>query len=158
MSTLAILWATRSPRERATIAIAGAVLAVILIVTLIWLPLERARTRLAAELPGLRASVAQMRLEADEVKRLRTLPAREAPMTPAALIASGTFTQGLPGATTSPIDTRRVRVTASDAGWNAVIAWVERTQGAHGFTVESATIDALPTTGRVRAEIVVARP
>lgn len=158
MSLLATAWAARSPRERATIAIAGAALSVILIVTLIWLPLERARARLAAELPELRASVAQMRLDAVEVRRLRTLPAREASLTPAALMASGTFTQGLAGATASAIDTRRIRVTVSDASWNAVIAWVERTQGAHGFTVESSTVEALPTTGRVRAEIVVARP
>ena len=158
MSTLAALWAARSPRERAAIAITANVLAAILIVALIWLPLERARTRLAAELPGLRASVGQMRLEADEVKRLRTLPAREAPLAPTALIASGTFTQGLPGAATSALDTRRIRLTVADASWNAVIAWVERTQGAHGLAVESAIIEALPVAGRVRAEIVVARP
>ena len=158
MSTLATLWAARSPRERAAISITATVLAAILIVALIWLPLERARTRLAAELPGLRASVAQMRVEAAEVQRLRTLPAREASLTPAALMASGTFTQGLPGATASAIDTRRIRLTVADASWNAVIAFVERTQAAHGFSVESATVDALPTTGRVRAEIVVARP
>ena len=68
------------------------------------------------------------------------------------------FTQGLPGAATSAIDTRRIRIPAADASWNGVIAWVERTQGAHGLTVESATIEALPAAGRVRAEIVVARP
>lgn len=158
MTALSSLWAARSPTERKVLVIASGSLLALLTIAFVWLPLERARSRLTAELPVLRASVAQMRLDADEVKRLRALPAREAAVAPAALIASGTFTQGLPGATMSALDTRRIRLTVADAGWNALIAWVERTQGTHGFTVESATIEALPALGRVRAEIVVAKP
>lgn len=158
MSAIAPLWAARSPGERKAIAVGGSALLLLLVIAFVWLPLERARNRLSAELPALRASVAQMRLEADEVKRLRTLPARETPAAAAALSAAGAFTQGLPGATTSALDTRRIRLTVADASWNAVIAWVERTQSAYGLSVESATIEALAATGRVRAEIVVARP
>ena len=155
MSTLASLWAARSARERSIVAITTSVALLALFIALVGLPLERARTHLAGELPALRASVAHMRLEADEAKRLRSLPAREPQATPATLIASATFTQGLPGASARALDARRIRVAAADASWNAVIAWVERAQSTLGLSVESATIEALPATGRVRAELIV---
>ena len=155
MSTLATLWAARSARERTIVVTTSSVLLLVLFIALFGLPLERARMHLASELPALRASVAQMRLQADEAKRLRALPARDPQATPAALIASATFTQGLPGASARALDARRIRVAAADTSWNAVITWVERAQGTLGLSVESATIEALPATGRVRAELIV---
>ena len=53
-------WASRPPRERAVLAGGGAAVVAALLFALAWLPMERARTRLAAELPALRASLAEM--------------------------------------------------------------------------------------------------
>ena len=91
-------WAGRGPRERLVLAGIGAAVAAILLFAFVWLPLERSRSHAAAQLPQLRASVAEMRAQAAEVAALRALPARDAGSAPAlsTLIASGALTQGNP--------------------------------------------------------------
>ena len=150
-------WSARSPRDRAILAAAGAAAALLLLVAFAWLPLERARTRIAAELPQLRASVAEMRAQAAETKELRALPAREAMPLPT-LVASGTLAQGLPGARLTALDARRVRVAVDDASWTRLVEWLASATAAHGLAVDEATVEALPSAGRVRASLVLAAP
>lgn len=153
-------WSARSPRERSFLAGTAAAIAMILLIAFVWLPLERDRTRIAAQLPQLRASMAEMRAQAAEVKALRAMPAPAAgTATPlATLVASGTLAQGLPGARLTALDARRVRLAADDASWTRLVEWLASASATHGLTVEEATIEALPTAGRVRAGIVLAGP
>jgi type II secretory pathway component PulM len=148
-------WQERSAGERRVIAVLAAIVAVILVITFVWLPLERARTRLSAELPRLRASIAALQRDAEEVKRLRSMPgvavANPAPL--ASLPASAK----LPGAQLALVDDKRVRLTAADVGFSALLDWLASTQAANGLRVESARIEALPVAGRVRAEITLAK-
>jgi type II secretory pathway component PulM len=153
-------WTARSAGERALLAGIGAVVLGVLLFTFAWLPLERARTRIAAELPGLRASVAEMRSQADEARALRAMPARSAaggaPL--ADLIASGALAQGLPGARFTAVDAKRLKVAVEDASWTRLVEWLAALGAAHGLAVEEATVDALAATGRVRASLVLAAP
>ena len=157
--SLATLWHSRSARERSVIAAGLTVLAVMLAVALVWLPLERARTRLAAELPQLRATVLALQRDADEVKRLRalpaTIPANPSPLAP--LIAANTWARDLPGVQLSVPDERHVKLIGSDVSFTALLDWLATAQAAHGLRVETARIDALPAPGRVRAELTLAR-
>lgn len=154
------IWTARSPRERAILAWTGATVALALLFAIVWLPLERERTRIAAQLPGLRASVAEMRAQAEEAKALRATPARErgAAGQLASLIASGTLAQGLPGARVDVLDGKRLRLSAADASWTHLVEWLAAAHALHGLAVEEAAIEALPATGRVRADIVLAAP
>lgn len=148
-------WSARSPRERRVIAIAGGLLAALLFVAFVWLPLERSRTRLAVELPALRASIATLERQATAVKILRALrAASRAPASPLNALAN---TNPLPGAQLTALDDRRVRVTGADVGFGALLDWLASVQAAHGLRVESARVDALPTAGRVRAELTLSR-
>jgi general secretion pathway protein M len=151
------LWDNRSPRERRVIAVAGALLVLLLAIALVWLPLERLRTRLANELPRLRASIAALQRDADEVKRLRSMPAiasgKAAPLS--ALAASGA--RELPGAQITILDDKHVRVSGADVGYAALLDWIAAVQAAHGLRVELAHVEALPAAGRVRAELTLAR-
>ncbi len=151
-------WDNRSPRERKVIAYAGVAAALLLAVALVWLPLERQRTRLANELPRLRASIAALQRDADEVKRLRSMPpivtAKAAPL--AAFAAGGA--RELPGARITVLDERRVRLSGADVGYSALLDWIAAAQAAQGLRVESARVEALPAVGRVRAELTLARP
>lgn len=150
-------WRTRSPRERAVIGWGAGTLAAIALFVLVWLPLERARARIDAQLPQLRASVEEMRVQAAEVKALRALPAPA--VTPlATLVASGTLAQGLPGARLTALDARRVKVGLDDASWTRLVEWLAATGAAHGLAVEEAKVEALPASGRVRAEVVLTAP
>ena len=157
--SVAGLWHSRPPRERSMIAAGATVLAIMLAVALIWLPLERARVRLAAELPQLRASVVALQRDADEVKRLRalpaTIPANPPPLAP--LIAANTWARDLPGVQLSVPDERHVKLVGADVGFTALLDWLATAQAAHGLSVETARIEALPAPGRVRAELTLER-
>jgi type II secretory pathway component PulM len=150
-------WLSRSPRERAVLAWTGVAIVAILLFAFVWLPMERARTRLAQELPPLRASLAEMRAQAGEVKALRALPARDAaPATPlATLVASGSLAQGLPGARVAALDARRASLTVDDASWARLVEWLHWAGASHGLAVDEAMVEALPAPDRVRARLVL---
>ena len=156
MSALAQAWQGRSDHERRALAFAGLAVAAVLLFALVWLPLERARTRLAAELPSLRASIASLEEQAAVVRRLKAMPAR------AGATASGLGTlagspAALPGAQVAAIDERRLRLAGADVGFAQLLEWLATVQASHGLRVESARLDSLPTAGRVRAELVLTR-
>jgi general secretion pathway protein M len=157
--SLASLWHSRSARERSALTAGVVVLALMLLVALVWLPLERTRLRLGADLPGLRASVMALERDADEAKRLRalppTIPANPAPLAP--LIAANAWARELPGVQLSVPDEKHVRLAGEDIGFTALLDWLTTAQAAHGLSVESARIEALPAPGRVRAELTLAR-
>ncbi|HUP29672.1 MAG TPA: type II secretion system protein M [Usitatibacter sp.] len=156
MNRLAIAWRQRSAGERRTLAWGAAIVALLLVVTFAWLPLERTRQRLAAELPALRASIASLERDAAEVDRLRKQPAA-APLAGTPLASLATNAGGLPGAQIAVLDARRVRVTGADMSFGALLEWLRNAQATHGMRVESARVDALPATGRVRAELLLTK-
>jgi general secretion pathway protein M len=157
--SLAGLWQSRPARERSAVTAGLVVLAIMLVIALVWLPLERTRVRLAAELPRLRASVIALARDADEAKRVRalpaTIPANTAPLAP--LMAANAWGRELPGVQLSVPDDKHVRLVGSDVGFTALLDWLANAQAAHGLRVESARIEALPAPGRVRAELTLAR-
>ena len=156
MNRLAQAWDERSPRERAAIAWGAALLLTALTIAVVWLPLERTRTRLAAELPALRGSIAALERDAAEAKRLRGLPAA-APLSGTPLASLASNAGGLPGAQIAVLDERRVRVSGADVSYAALLEWLRGAAATHGMRVESARLEALPPAGRVRAEITLSR-
>lgn len=149
-------WRQRSPHERRILAAVAIAVAAILLATFAWLPLERQRARLAAELPKLRGSIAALERDAAEVKRLRALPPAP-PRGASPLAALATDAGGLPGARITVMDERRVRVSGGDVGFASLLEWLRAAQATHGMRVESAQLEALAAPGRVRAEIVLTR-
>lgn len=160
MNALAASWNARSPRERLVLGAVLALAAALVAVAFVWLPLERSRARLAVEVPRLAAATAAMEAQAAEVARVRTLPAATpgtaAPL--ASLVASGALGRALPGAELALADERRLRLKGADLAFGSLLEWIAAAQSAHGLRVESARIDALPAAGRVRAELLLARP
>ena len=63
--------AARSPRERQTLAVGGAVLLVLIGYGLVYEPLTQARSKLAAQLPAKRAELRLMRTQTAEIEHLR---------------------------------------------------------------------------------------
>lgn len=153
-------WTDRSPRERSILGWAVATTAALLLFAFVWLPLERAGTRIAAGLPQLRASVAEMRAQAVEARALRAIPERgTATVVPlATLMASGTLAQGIPGARLSALDGKRMKLAVDDASWTRLVEWLSAAHVTHGLVVEEAAVETLATAGRVRADFVLAAP
>ena len=160
MKTVVEAWRARPERERSFLAAGALVIGVMLYVALVWLPLERMRVRLAADLPELRASIVALERDAAEVKRLRampsSIPATPAPLAP--LMRANTWARELPGVQLTVPDERHVKISGSDIAFTSLLDWLTTAQSAHGLRVESARIDALPAPGRVRAELTLARP
>lgn len=149
-------WTRRSPGERRIAIGLGSLVTVLLLVVLVWLPLERERNRWRAEIPALRGSLAQMERQAREVKRLRSQPPAAA-VAPSPLASLATNAGGLPGAQVTVMDERHVRVTGADVSFTALLEWLRAGEATHRVRVESARLDALPAAGRVRVDLVVAR-
>jgi general secretion pathway protein M len=148
-------WRSRTDRERSVLR-AGAAAAALLLLFASWIQAERSRARIAAELPALRASIAALERDAQEVARLRALPAvKPAGRAPLASLASDAG--GVPGARITVIDERRARLVGDDIAFNALLDWLRLAQSAHAMRVESARLEALAAPGRVKAEIVLAR-
>ena len=148
------LWRQRSERERAWIA-RGATVLVLILLAVLWRQSERTRERLALELPALRASIAALERDAEEVRRLRALPAA-APPAATPLAALATNAGGVPGAQIVVLDERRVRLTGADVAFAALLEWLGNARATHGMRVEAARLESL-SPGRVRAELTLAR-
>jgi len=155
---MAALWHDRSPFERRVLGALAAFCVVALVIALGWLPLERTRTRLKAEIPTLRASIAALERQADDVRRLRALPA--AAPSPAEPLASLTNAGGStpPGAQLSVLDGKTVVLTGADVAFGTLLEWIASAQATQGLRVQAAHIEGLPAAGRVRAELKLARP
>lgn len=151
-------WASRSPRDRRLLAIAGVGVVAIVLVAFAWLPLERKRKSLAESVPAQALLLAGMEQQAAEVSRIRSMPAvTPAAATPTATAATALATR-LPGAQAAALDDKRIRLTGADLPYGGVLEAIAAAQSGYGMRVDSARIEALPAPGRVRAEIVLARP
>jgi type II secretory pathway component PulM len=138
-------WMDRGPAER-ILLIAIAVIAVLaLVIAFIWLPLERTRARLVAELPALRASAATLERQAGEAKRLRSMPALAAGAAePLASLVTAGGGGSLPGAQISVLDGKTIAVTGADIGFGTLLEWIAGVQASQGLRVQTARIEALP--------------
>jgi len=146
-----------SARQRRLAALVAACVA-LAVLALVAVEGQRARVRLDAELPRLRASIAMLERDAAEVKRLRAMPPAAArPGAPAPLATLATNGGGLQGAQISIVDDRRVKVSGGDVGFGPLLEFLQNAQVTHGMRVESARLEALPAAGRVRAELLLAR-
>ena len=159
MKTVVEAWRARPERERSFLGAGALVVGVMLYVALVWLPLERARVRLAADLPTLRASIAALERDAVEVKRLRAIPSaiprNQMPL--ASLMSMNAWAKQLPGVQVSVPDERHVKLVGDDMAFPALLDWLATAQAAHGLRVESAKIESLREAGRVRAELSLVR-
>jgi general secretion pathway protein M len=154
----AALWRSRPAHERRLLAWGAGLVAAILVLALVWLPLERTRARLEREVPQLRASVAALERDAQEVRRLRSMPPLQSDAaTPLSALAAGSVTVPA-GARLTAVDERHLRLVAADASFPALLEWLSSIAPAQGLHVERAHLEALATPGRVRADIGLARP
>lgn len=143
--------------RKTLLALAGVAI-VILLIAFAWLPLERSRARLNAELPAMRTSIAVLERNAEEARRLRSLvPAPSARNEPLASVATAAGGKPVPGAQIAILDARTLVVSGGDVAFGALLEWLQAVQAAQGLRVETARIEALPAPGRVRAELRLSR-
>jgi general secretion pathway protein M len=151
-------WTGLSRRERAVTAIGGALVLVILLYFAALEPAWRARARLAAELPRLRAEAAEIEALALEAKKLRprALGVESPAQMKSALerllaekqIAGGSIREG---------EDRRLLLTLRSAEAGACIAWLKDVSTELPLRVSTARISRAGP-GLVDADIALAPP
>jgi len=160
-SNITLFWRQRTPAERRTLTLGGAVLAIALSYAFIWHPLSQERQRLQASLPQLRAAAAQLRMQSAEVARLRQLPQKDFgnSLRSAIEFANAHSSIGAPSQIV-PLDAGRVRVEFNAVAFDSWIDWANVLQTEQGVRIESAAVIALAEPGMVniKATLAGARP
>jgi len=160
-SNITLFWRQRTPAERRTLALGGAVLAIALLYAFIWHPLSQERQRLQASLPQLRAVAAQLRMQSAEVTLLRQLPQKDFGNSLRSAIEFANAHGGI-GAPSQivPLDAGRVRVEFNAIAFDSWIDWANVLQTEQGVRIESAAVIALAEPGMVniKATLAGARP
>ena len=154
LAPLRIRWSALEPRQRLVVSIGAAVLLVGILIAYVWLPLERDRVALQKRLPELRGQLAAMERDAEEVKRMRTLPAGLAGTAPRALDAAQLRTN-FTGSQVTAIDGGRFKVVVPDTAYAQWMDELKRLGGA--AVVDEATFTATGP-GKVGVDATIGPP
>jgi general secretion pathway protein M len=162
MSALLDRWRAMAPRERRALALGGLALAAILAWLAIWEPLvesrELWRTRVASaetDLAWMRAAAARLQASGPVAAAVpddgRSLLAR---------VDASAREAGLGSALlrVEPIATGQVRVTFEQAGFDALMAWLEALSQAHGVRVTELSAQRADGVGLVDARVSLESP
>ena len=162
MSALADRWRALAPRERRALAFGGAALAVIFAWLAVWEPLVASRdawrTRVAAaetDLAWMRAASARLQASGPVAAAVpsdgRSLLAR---------VDASAREAGLGSALlrVEPIAAGQVRVTFEQAGFDALMAWLEALAQAHGVRVTELSAQRADGVGLVDARVSLESP
>jgi len=158
--TVARFRRSRTEREQRVIA-AGLVLATLAgLYALVWEPGFAATRRLAAQLPRLRAEVAEMRHHQEQVAALRkAIGESRQDSTPQALLQALLASDpALKGAQAQWRSSERLALEIAAIDFDAWLALAARLQRDARVRVESCTVTALPQSGLVRVDAILAAP
>jgi general secretion pathway protein M len=144
-------WSILSGRQRSVILVGAGILIVALLFAYVWLPLQHSRSENTARLPELRARLAEMQLQAEELQRIRAVPPAAASLRPLDAQALRSAFSGSQVSVTA-LDRQRFRVATADTGYAIWIDELNRLQAQSAARVEEATLSALAQPGRIRVE------
>jgi len=147
-NSLRARWAALPARQQQLALVIGALVALVLIITLVWLPLERSRTAALQRLPMLQAELQRVQQNAEEVKRLKGLPPSQSSTRAPDL---NNLRNIFPGADISALDGGRWRVTLADARFSR---WLDGVRALNGQLV-IADINVSRTGDKLRLEAVL---
>ena len=144
------LWESRSPRDRAIIAVLAAVVGTLLYVALVQ-SAHRARAQLDSSLSVLRARALRMDADANELARVRAAPAVPVPQTD--LRTQLQAQAGVAGFASALVrmdarDADQVQVVFGSIAFADWLTWVASLQAQH-IRVDTGRIEALTTPGLV---------
>lgn len=135
--------AARSPRERQTLAVGGAILLVLIGYGMIYEPITQARAKLAAQLPAKRAELRLLRAQSAEIEYLRKHMGESANGTAEQRVKASAAAFGLVGNFTkfTALAGNEIQLATQPlptATWSDWLGDLER----HGITVQRCRISA----------------
>lgn len=150
--------ASLPPRDRRTLVIGVAVVAIALLWAYGWYPLAQSRARLAAQVATAEANLAWMRGAAAQVKGLRAAGGDvfdRAGKSLLALVDASAREAGLAAALNraEPVDAARVNVWFEAANFDQLATWMETLAQRHGVSVEELSVERVEGVGLVDARV-----
>lgn len=150
-------WSTLSARERQLALAGGAVLLLVVVALLAWLPLQRELTRLRASVPEQQQQLARMRTQAAMVPALRSRAGGTPPAagTLLTVVEQSANKHGVRSFLTR-LDVEggtAVQVTAEAVPFNALISWLAELREGYALNVENATLEAHGAPGTVNGRL-----
>jgi len=150
LNTWAGFWDARTTREKALFTWGGAVLAVVIVWSVLWAPAQEGRARLRESIPGLQRQLSQMTAQANEARSLSAAAQGVAPTGGAlkdALTAS-LNDQGL-AATQVQVIGNAVQIQLKNASFPAWTLWLDDARKQFKVQVSEAHVTALKQDGQV---------
>lgn len=158
MTALRQRWDGLAPREQRTLVLGGLALVAILAWLLLWEPLAASRDAWRARVAAAEADLAWMRAAVPRVQAARGQG--QAALVPdgRSLLARVDASARDAGLGTSllraePVSTGQVRVTFEQAGFDALVAWLETLATQHGTRVTELSVQRADGVGLVDARV-----
>jgi general secretion pathway protein M len=149
-------WGGLSGRERRLATAGAALLALVLLYLLLWLPLQQELGRLRAGNPEAQEQLARMRTQASMIQPLRGRQrAAPAPGTVVSVVESTATARGL-RKQISKIEAdggNGVQISADGIPFNSLIAWLADLREGNALVVDNASFDAHTASGTVNARL-----
>jgi general secretion pathway protein M len=144
-------WSILSGRQRSVIVAGAVILIVALLFAYVWLPIQRSRADNTARLPELRAALAEMQRQAEELQRIRAVPPAAAALRPLDAQALRAAFNGSQVVVTA-LDRQRFGLAIADTGYAVWIDELNRLQAQSAARIEAAALSALAQPGRIKVE------
>jgi general secretion pathway protein M len=155
-------WRALPPRQRLVYGAGGAVLGVLFLYLLLWVPIKLGIAQMRESVPQDRQRLALMRAQAEEVAQLRasgvSLAKRGGNIL--ATLEQAAITRGLRQNVTrmEPDGANGAQVTLEGAHFNALLSLLYDLQTQHGVRVEQATLESHAEAGHVNARLTLRGP
>jgi general secretion pathway protein M len=153
-------WQQLQPRERRLVGVGSAILAVVLAYLFAFEPAWQGRQRLAAELPGLRAQLAQMEAMAAEARQLSgTAGTRDTPEQVVAQVEQSLAAAGLRQSVSQLSHTERmIDLRFEPVAFPRWLGWFDTALRETRLRVVDVAIERAPVAGQVSARLTLEIP
>jgi general secretion pathway protein M len=151
-------WDGLASRERNLIGVGLLAILPVGLYLYVWQPVQAERARLTIRVEQLRGELAQLRVDSDEIKRLRAqAPIRSSGSleTTARQAAARFGLPDAPGAMTAQ-GSDRLQVNLEGVAFDAWVRWLGEL-GVQGISLANCKVESLPTAGLVRIKATLAR-
>ena len=150
LNTWSGFWEARTPREKGLLTWGSAVLAVVIIWSVLWAPAQEGRTRLSESIPNLQRQLSKMTAQANEARTLSAAAQGVAPTGGALKDAlTGSLNDHGLAATQVQVLGNAVQIQLKNASFPAWTEWLDDARKQFKVQVSEAHVTALKQDGQV---------
>ncbi len=149
-------WLDRNEREKKVSLLAALFLLLSLLYAFVWIPGEKAVAKLSRELPVLRAKLLEMRIQAQEIEKMRKLAPVNGTKDIRQAIESSAKSVNLGLSRIETDVDGRVHAEFSSVSFDPWVVWLDRLRADSHIRLESGHIQKIDLDGRVRITAIFA--